>query len=85
LQGVYQLNRGGHREFFAVNLENRTESDLRAPTPIAVRDPTSARSGSSVLLSIWPYLLLIALLLLLIEWFANPRAVRARFRTGSAL
>jgi hypothetical protein len=85
LQGIYQVNRGPHRELFAVNLENRNESDLREPTPIEVRDPTSARSGSSVLLSIWPYLLLIALVLLLIEWFANPRAVRTRFRTGSAL
>ena len=79
-QGTYQVDRGTRREFFAVNLKNTNESDLRQPTPIELRNVDSAGSKVSALFSIWPHLLLIALLLLLVEWFVNPRPLRAAFR-----
>jgi hypothetical protein len=83
-QGIYQVNRGSHRELFAVNLENRNESDLREPVFIEIPGPAAAQDGTAVLFSIWPYLLLIFLLLLLLEWFVHPRPVRAAFRQRAA-
>jgi Aerotolerance regulator N-terminal/von Willebrand factor type A domain len=77
-QGVYQVDRGAQRDFFAVNLKNPNESDLRRPTPIELRDVSSGGSKLSALFSIWPYLLLTSLLLLLVEWFINPRPLRTR-------
>ena len=77
-QGIYQVDRGAHRELFAVNLKNTNESDLRQPTPIELRDVSSGGSKVSALFSIWPYLLLTSLFLLLVEWFINPRLLRTR-------
>ena len=82
-QGLYQLQRGGQREFFAVNLDNKNESDLRQPTPITIREASSAAENVSALFSLWPYLLLFALVLLLIEWFVNPRPIRNPSRLRS--
>ena len=79
-QGIYQVDRGASRELFAVNLNNKNESDLRQPTPIELRDVSNAGGKFSALFSIWPYLLLISLLLLFIEWFVNPRPLRTAFR-----
>jgi Ca-activated chloride channel homolog len=78
-QGIYQIDRGTYRELFAVNIDNRNESDLRAPTPIEIRDLSSRGDKFAALFSIWPYLLLLSLLLLFIEWFARPRPVRTAF------
>jgi Ca-activated chloride channel homolog len=78
-QGIYQIDRGASKELYAVNLDNRNESDLREPTPIELRDVSSAGDKLSALFSIWPYLLLIALLLLFIEWFVRARPVRTAF------
>jgi hypothetical protein len=72
LQGLYQLDRGPHRELFAVNLRNQGESDLRNPSPIELRDLIRNGNQVSALFSLWPYLLLLSLFLLLLEWFANP-------------
>ena len=77
-QGMYQVDRGAQRELFAVNLKTTSESDLRQPSPIELRDISSAGSKVSTLFSIWPYLLLTSLFLLLIEWFINPRPLRTR-------
>ncbi len=77
-QGLYQIDRGTRRELFAVNLENTNESDLRTPTPIELREASSSGSRASALFSIWPYLLLASLFLLLVEWFVNPRLLRTR-------
>jgi Ca-activated chloride channel family protein len=75
-QGLYQVERGSQRELFAVNLDNKNESDLRQPTPIPIREASSAADHFPALFSLWPYLLLISLFLLLIEWFVNPRPIR---------
>lgn len=77
-QGIYQVDRGAQRALFAVNLKNTNESDLRQPTPIELRDIASAGTKMSALFSIWPYLLVTSLLLLLVEWFVNPRPLRTR-------
>ena len=73
LQGLYQLDRGADRELFAVNLRNQSESDLRNPAPIELQDSNRSGIQVSALFSLWPYLLLLSLLLLLVEWFVNPR------------
>jgi hypothetical protein len=77
-QGIYQVDRGAQRELFAVNLKNNNESDLRQPTPIELRDVSGGGGRVSALFSIWPYLLLTSLFLLLVEWFVNPRPLRTR-------
>jgi hypothetical protein len=38
----------------------------------------NALTGTSVLLPFWPYFLLAALFLLLVEWFIRPRMARFR-------
>ncbi|HEY5541952.1 MAG TPA: VWA domain-containing protein [Candidatus Binatia bacterium] len=76
-QGIYRRVRGGARELYARNLDDLGESDLRTPTPIELRGETAHSGSASVLFSFWPYLLLASLLLLLIEWFINPRRARA--------
>jgi hypothetical protein len=78
-QGLYQVNRGTQRELFAVNLDNKSESDLREPAAIELREAGSTGTNVSALFSIWPYLLMMSLLLLLIEWFVSPRPVRTLF------
>jgi Ca-activated chloride channel homolog len=75
-QGLYQVQRGNQRELFAINLDTKNESDLRQPTPVAIREASSAADSVSALFSLWPYLLLVSLVLLLIEWFVNPRPIR---------
>ena len=77
-QGMYQVDRGARRELFAVNLKTTSESDLRQLSTIELRDISSAGSKVSTLFSIWPYLLLTSLFLLLIEWFINPSPLRTR-------
>ena len=77
-QGLYQVDRGAQRDLFAVNLKNTNESDLRQPSLIELGDVRSAGSKVSTLFSIWPYLLLTSLFLLLVEWFVNPRPLRTR-------
>jgi hypothetical protein len=75
-QGIYQRGRGGASELYARNLDDLGESDLRTPAPIALRGDAATPGSASVLFSFWPYLLLASLLLLLIEWFINPRWAR---------
>jgi hypothetical protein len=73
-QGIYQVNRGGAPEYFARNLADADESDLRSPPVIELRGSPSAGAGASVLFSFWPYLLMASLLLLFLEWFLSPGA-----------
>jgi hypothetical protein len=79
-QGVYRRSRGGASELFVRNLDDIGESDLRKPTPIALRGQGAADTGSpSVLFSFWPYLLLATLLLFMLEWFVFPRSAPTLF------
>ncbi len=78
-QGIYQRSRGNERELLARNLHDTNESDLRAPTPIELRGGAASAAGTSVLFSFWPFLLIASVVLLLIEWFVNPRMVGLSF------
>jgi hypothetical protein len=83
-QGVYQLIRQNDRSLIAVNIRDINESDLRQAAPIALGGDGDVKSGTSVLLPFWPYFLMAALLLLLLEWFVNPRMARGRLNSGAA-
>jgi hypothetical protein len=79
-QGIYRRSRAGASELFARNLDDMGESDLRKPTPIALRGHAAGGPDSpSVMFSFWPYLLLATLLLFMLEWFVFPRSVPALF------
>lgn len=72
-QGIYQIPRGADKEVVAVNLQDSGESDLRSPSVIDVASSESDNGRLPALSSYWPHLLLAALVLLLLEWFVNPR------------
>ena len=72
-QGIYQLNRKGESELFAVNLDDSNESDLRNPSTIEIRTDSNSPGAGSTLFSFWPYLVLASLVLLMIEWFIPGR------------
>lgn len=75
-QGLYQVVRGGDKEWFAVNFDDAGESDLSHASVINLRQQREASEGGSFLFSLWPYLLLLALFLLVLEWFLNPPATQ---------
>jgi hypothetical protein len=76
-QGIYQLVRQNEKNLIAVNLRDLSESDLRQPAPIDMGGEREAQTIASVLLPFWPYFLLAALVLLLLEWFLKPRMTRS--------
>ena len=78
-QGIYLRRRGNEQELLARNLHDTNESDLRDPAPIELSGGAANAAGPSVLFSFWPYLLLASLVLLLIEWFINPRMAGSSF------
>jgi hypothetical protein len=82
-QGIYQLNRGGQRQLFAINYQAASESDLRERQPIDLRTNESATNSASAFFSFWPYLLMASLLLFIIEWFFVPSAPSVRVRAGA--
>jgi hypothetical protein len=70
-QGIYRVD-GRAERYLAVNFDDPRESNLHAPAPIALReDPSSAEERSFAAL-LWPYLLIAAMALLLLEWFLHP-------------
>jgi hypothetical protein len=79
-QGIYQRERGGRSETYARNLQDPGESDLRNPTLVEVQSGATTSGSGSALFSCWPYLLLASLMLLVLEWFINPRMASLRFR-----
>lgn len=77
-QGIYRITGGETEKFFAVNLGDERESDLREPPAIQLRSEPGAAAGRAFYASLWPYLLLAAITLLLLEWFLNPASARER-------
>jgi hypothetical protein len=71
-QGVYQAGDGAAKKFFAVNFNDARESDLRDPAAIQLRAAPGASARRSSVASIWPFLLIVSLALLLLEWFVHP-------------
>lgn len=78
-QGLYQLVRGEEREFMAVNLRDVKESDLSNPAPIYLREQPEASESRSLFFSLWPYLLMLSILLLILEWFLNPPTTQPNY------
>jgi hypothetical protein len=77
-QGIYQVMRQNEKTLVAANLRDVNESDLRQAAPIRLSGDGGPSSDTSVLLPFWPYFLLAALLLLLLEWFIKPRMAASR-------
>jgi len=85
-QGLYQVVQGDRQALFAVNLQNVKESDLSNPVPIDLKEETGNSGSPSLLFSLWPYLLLLSVLLLVLEWFVNPPATeRSSGSSGARL
>ena len=72
-QGLYEWRHGRETRWFARNLTEEQESDLRAPRRIDLRDAVKTPGTSSAMLTFWPYLLIASLLLFFFEWFVSPR------------
>jgi hypothetical protein len=71
-QGIYQLRRDGMSELRAVNFDDAGESDLGRPPRIQLREEPGTAGDRWSFMPLWPYLLVFALFLLLVEWFWNP-------------
>lgn len=82
-QGIYEVNRSGSRNLYAVNYQDLGESNLREAKTIELQGRADSRSSNSTLFSFWPYLLLLALLLFIVEWFLMPPKPRRAFRLGA--
>jgi len=72
-QGIYRRSRPGQDAYYARNLLQVHESDLRANAPILLEAEAGDTSSPSVLFSFWPYLLAAALLLFAFEWLIGSR------------
>jgi len=79
-QGLYEWRHGREPRWFARNLAEEQESDLRAPRRIDFHDSAKAPGISSAMLTFWPYLLTASLLLFFLEWFISPRMRRLMIR-----
>ncbi|MFQ5849082.1 MAG: BatA domain-containing protein [Candidatus Binatia bacterium] len=77
-QGIYQVVRDGGREAKAVNFYDLRESDLANPFPVDLKREGKVQSDSSFFLFLWPYFLLLSLLLLFLEWLFNPPTTQPR-------
>jgi hypothetical protein len=76
--GVYRVQGAGASGSIAVNLLDANESDLqvRDSVRVAGTDVAAVAPGQGPR-ELWPYLVLIALVLLTIEWFVNAWLMRA--------
>ncbi|MPZ43960.1 MAG: VWA domain-containing protein [Betaproteobacteria bacterium] len=68
--GIYRYSAGEATRYFAVSLADARESDVnRRWTPGEQRQQAEAASnGAQSLMPLWPYLLLLAMVLLALEW-----------------
>ena len=82
-QGIYEWHRGAETRWFARNLAEEQESDLRAPRRIDLHDNARMAGESSVLFTFWAYLLFASLALFFLEWFISPRMKRLTVRRRS--
>jgi Aerotolerance regulator N-terminal len=70
-QGIYRVEGRGAR-YLAVNFDDPGESDLRAAAPIQLRDAPGTSEERFFAALLWPYFLIAAMALLLLEWFLHP-------------
>jgi len=68
--GIYRYERALTHRYVAVNLTDEHESDIspRARIPAAAQRPAEQASGHHAAIALWPYLMSLALVLLLLEW-----------------
>ncbi|MDH3452329.1 MAG: VWA domain-containing protein [Gammaproteobacteria bacterium] len=68
--GIYRYERALTQRYFAVNLTDERESDIRPRARIpAAADVAAPRGrGSRAAIALWPYLMSVALVVLLLEW-----------------
>ncbi len=86
--GVYTVQQNskgkalGEPESFAVNLFSREESDIRPRPELAFVGTESSQAASTAQrpLEIWPWVLLVGLLVLCVEWWVYNWGGRMRFR-----
>jgi hypothetical protein len=72
-QGIYEIADKGVRRRVAVNLDGSSESDLRRPKAIRLQDGRRTAGDWPLFVLLQPYLLLLAIVLLLIEWLLSRR------------
>jgi len=77
-QGVYERVQNGSREHVAVNLDAPRESDLLEPLPIVLDATPSNADAVTGYQPLWPYVIMLCLFLLILEWFVNPPKQAAR-------
>lgn len=75
-QGLYQIVRGEEKGIVAVNFQDIKESDLHNSVAINLPGQERGSASPSLFFSLWPYLLLASLLLLILEWFWNAPIAR---------
>jgi hypothetical protein len=68
--GIYRYSAGGTTRSFAVSLTDARESDVNARWSPGERrqQAGAARTGVQSLMPLWPYLLMAAMVLLMLEW-----------------
>ena len=72
--GIYRYSTGAFSRFFAVTLADARESDLnRRWAPARRQDAQASGTGAQALVPLWPYLLVLALVLLALEWVVWSR------------
>jgi hypothetical protein len=74
--GIYQYTVGDATRYFAVSLADARESDINNRWRPGARpeEPGSAHGGAQALVALWPHLLVLALVLLALEWFVWNRS-----------
>lgn len=75
-QGLYHVNGNAGKKLIAVNFNHKGESDLARQSSLDLGNSLPAVSSPSTSLVLWPFLILICLFLLILEWFLNPLATR---------
>lgn len=67
--GIYRYERALAQRHFAVNLTDEQESDIRPRASLPATPPAASNSVvSQTAIVLWPYLMIAAVLLLLLEW-----------------
>ena len=71
--GIYRYTVGGIRRYFAVNLTDEAESDIvpRAALEARAAEREDAAALAQAALPLWPWLTMLALAALTLEWIAR--------------
>ncbi len=78
-QGVYAVSENGQERRIAVNLNNTEESQLGRPLRLASLASPTPRTAEKTGKPLWPWLLLGAMLLLMIDWWWAMRIASRGF------